>query len=241
MAFLNLIAQARAEGRAFVDEASAKRVLAAFGISVPKGIVLHSPEEIDAALAGLARPLVAKLVSPDAAHKSDIGAVMLGLASPCEAEDAFAALKLVARDHQVRFGGVLFEEMAPRGVELMIGGVIDARFGPVVMLGAGGIFVEVFRDVTTRLCPVERIDAAEMIEDLRISPLLRGIRGRPPVSQESVIDTLLAVGGAGGLLEQLQNEVSEIDINPLIAGTNGSVACDARLILHQDIHERAST
>jgi acetyl-CoA synthetase (ADP-forming) len=108
------------------------------------------------------------------------------------------------------------------------------------MFGAGGVFVEVFRDITFRICPIDAIDAAEMLDDLRIAPILRGARGRAPASEEAIVSTLLAVGGADGLLTRFQNAFSEIDINPLIVSPSGAIACDARLILSKSPHADAS-
>lgn len=229
-----MIAQSRAEGRAFVDEARAKQILATSGIRVPLGGVVFARAEIDGALAKLSLPVAAKLISPDASHKSDVGGVRLDLASAAAVGEAFDALQRAAADRNLRFEGVLIEEMAPPGQELVIGGIVDRRFGPVIMLGAGGIFVEIFRDIAFRICPIEHVDAAEMIDDLRVAPILRGMRGRIAVAEAAIIETLLAVGGENGLLLQLQGCISEIDINPLIVTTEAAFACDARLILAKE-------
>ena len=235
-----IISQCRSEGRTFVDEARAKQILRTFGVRVPRGVLVRTRSQLTDALAKLTLPVAAKLATPDVSHKSDIGGVRLGLASNAAAGDAFDALQRTAADRRLRFEGVLFEEMAPQGQELVIGGIVDRRFGPVLMFGAGGIFVEIFRDIAFRICPVDRIDAAEMIDELRIAPILRGARGRAPVSEEAIVNTLLAVGGAGGLLLQLQDAVSEIDINPLIVSANEAIACDARLILSRETHGEAA-
>jgi acetyl-CoA synthetase (ADP-forming) len=116
-------------------------------------------------------------------------------------------------------------------VELVIGGVIDSRFGPVIMLGLGGVFVEIFGDTAFRVCPIDRRDAQEMIDELRSAPLLRGARGRAPVNEERIVEALLAVGGEGSLLTELESEIAELDINPLIVSAQAAVACDARIVL----------
>ena len=228
------IAENRAGGRAFIGEAHAKRILAEAGMRVPRGEVVHARREVDGAVARLSLPVAAKLISPDALHKSDIGGVRLGLASAAAVAEAFDTLQRAATERELRFDGVLIEEMAPPGQELVIGGIVDRRFGPVIMLGAGGIFVEIFRDIAFRICPLDRLDAAEMIDDLRIAPILRGARGRVAISESAVIETLLAVGGEGGLLLRLQDWVSEIDINPLIVSADAAFACDARIILTKE-------
>lgn len=221
--------RARAQGRDVLDEPAAKRVLSAYGLAVPRGVSVApgAVPELDA----LSGPLVAKLMSPDASHKSDVGGVRLGLADAAAASAAVRELEALARGKHLRLDGVLVEEMAPAGVELVVGGVIDPRFGPVLMLGLGGVFVEIFGDTAFRVCPIDRIDAVQMIGELRAAPLLRGARGRPPVDEARIIKALLAVGGEQGLLVDLENEIAEIDINPLIVSPEAALACDARIVL----------
>lgn len=137
-------------------------------------------------------------------------------------------LERLARDKGLAFEGVLVEEMAPPGVELVIGGVMDARFGPVIMLGLGGIFVEIFGDTAFRVCPIDRIDAQEMIDELKGAPLLRGARGRKPVDEGRIVDALLKVSD---FLVESEGEIAELDINPLIVSDQGAIACDARIVL----------
>jgi acyl-CoA synthetase (NDP forming) len=113
----------------------------------------------------------------------------------------------------------------------VIGGLNDPQFGPLIMVGLGGIFVEVLQDVAFRICPIERIDAIEMLDELKGKALLDGVRGQAPVSKQALIDVLLKVGGENGLLMQLQADIAEADINPVIVSANGAVAVDARFIL----------
>jgi len=223
-----IFAQARAAGRSALDEPAAKRVLAAYGIAIPRGTTVAPG--VRPALEGLAAPFAVKLISQDASHKSDVGGVRLGLDAAAVAQ-AVREMEALASGRNLRFEGALVEEMAPAGVELVIGGVIDARFGPVLMLGLGGVFVEIFGDTAFRVCPIERRDAQEMIDELRGAPLLRGARGRKPVDEARIAEALLAVGGAGGLLVGLEHELAELDINPLIVSGQAAVACDARIVL----------
>lgn len=221
--------QARAQGRDVLDEPAAKRVLAAYGLTVPRGVTVAPGAR--PGLDGLSGPFAAKLISPDASHKSDVGGVCLGLADAAAATAAVRELETLARDKRLRLDGVLVEEMAPAGVELVVGGVLDPRFGPVLMVGLGGVFVEIFGDTAFRVCPIDRIDAVQMIGELRAAPLLRGARGRPPVDEARIIEALLAVGGEQGLLVDLENEIAEIDINPLIVSPEAALACDVRIVL----------
>jgi acetyl-CoA synthetase (ADP-forming) len=221
--------EARAAGRSALDEPAAKRTLAAYGLAVPRGVAVAPGQK--PSLAGLRGPFAAKLISADASHKSDVGGVRLGLVDASAASGAVRELERLARERKLRLEGVLVEEMAPAGVELVIGGVIDSRFGPVIMLGLGGVFVEIFGDTAFRVCPIDRRDAQEMIDELRSAPLLRGARGRAPVNEERIVEALLAVGGEGSLLTELESEIAELDINPLIVSAQAAVACDARIVL----------
>ena len=130
-----------------------------------------------------------------------------------------------------RIDGFLIEEMAPAGQEVVIGGVRDPQFGPLVMVGLGGIFVEVLADVAFRICPIDGRDAGEMLDELKGAAILKGARGRTPVRREAIVDALLRIGGAGGLLMNHADDISEADINPLIVSDQGAVAVDARFVL----------
>jgi acetyl-CoA synthetase (ADP-forming) len=220
---------ARAAGRRVLDEPAAKRVLAAYGLVVPRGITVRPGDPLR--LDGIAGPYAAKLISPDASHKSDVGGVRLGLPDAVAASAAVRELEALARGRGLALDGVLVEQMAAPGVELVIGGLVDARFGSVVMLGLGGVFVEIFGDIAFRVCPIDRHDAREMIDDLRGTPLLRGARGRAPADEARIVDALLAIGGERGLMVECDGEIAELDINPLIVSANAAVACDARIVL----------
>jgi acetyl-CoA synthetase (ADP-forming) len=228
-ALSHLFSAARAAGRSVLDEPAAKRVLLAYGLTVPRGTMVAPRGK--PILHGLNGPFAAKLISPDASHKSDVGGVRLGLADAAAAVAAVREMESLSLAKHLRLDGVLVEEMAPAGVELVIGGLIDARFGPVLMLGLGGVFVEIFGDTAFRVCPIDRRDAEDMIGELRAAPLLRGARGRAPVDEMRIVEALLAVGGEGGLLVELESELAELDINPLIVSQQAAVACDARIVL----------
>lgn len=221
--------RARASGRHVLDESASKRVLLAYGLTVPHGILV--PPGSDPALDGLSGPFAVKLVSPDAVHKSDVGGVRLGVPDAAAARAAVHDLEALARTKSLPLDGVLVEEMAPPGVELVIGGIVDPCFGPVIMLGLGGVFVEILKDTAFRVCPIDRQDAEEMIEGLRGAPLLRGARGSAPANLSCIVAALLAVGGEKGLLVEFEREISELDINPLIVSPDGAIACDARIVL----------
>ena len=197
---------------------------------MPRGVLLAPAEDPAPRLAGLRPPFALKAVSPRLLHKSDAGGVALRLADAAAvaaARDAMAARPAIIAAQPT---GYLAEEMAPPGHELVIGGTRDAKFGPVIMLGLGGIFVEVFQDVAFRLCPITPREARDMLAELRSLPVLRGARGGVVAHEAAIVATLLAVGGQDGLLLR-RPDIAELDINPLIVGAEGAVAADARVIL----------
>jgi acyl-CoA synthetase (NDP forming) len=236
---LSSMAALRASGRFALDEPAAKRVLAAFGVAVPEGALVDDADAAAAALDRLGAPVAIKLVSPDGVHKSDVGGVRLAVANAAAARIAVAELLANAVAHRVPSTGFLVERMAPPGVEVVIGGVRDARFGPIVMLGLGGVFVEIFADTAFRVCPIDEADARDMIDALKAAPLLRGARGRPPVDETALVAALLAIGGERGLMMAAREEIAEIDVNPLIVSPSGAIACDARIVLAASVDGRA--
>jgi acyl-CoA synthetase (NDP forming) len=226
-----LIEHARRAGRASLDEASGKRLLAHFGIAVPRSVVVQANEALDAKLAGLAPPFVVKVMSPQILHKSDVGGVRVRLQTVAEVSAAIEAMRRNPAIAAHSIDGFLVEEMAPAGQELVIGGLKDPQFGPLVMVGLGGIFVEVLEDIAFRICPIERIDALEMLDELKASAVLDGVRGQRPVSKDAIADVLLKIGGADGLLVTLAADIKEADLNPVICSERAAVAADARFIL----------
>jgi acyl-CoA synthetase (NDP forming) len=157
--------------------------------------------------------------------------VKVGLQTAAEVKDAINTMAAAPQIKAARIDGYLIEEMAPAGQEIVIGGLRDPYFGPLVMVGLGGIFVEVLRDVSFRICPITRIDAEEMIDELKGAAILAGARGRKPASRAAIVDAMLKVGGDNGLMMTHADDISEADINPLIVSENGAVAVDARFIL----------
>jgi acyl-CoA synthetase (NDP forming) len=225
------IAEARKQGRAALDELAGKRLLASFGVSVPKSLAVQDAAAAAAACGNLAPPLVLKVVSPDILHKSDAGGVKVGLGNAHEVEEAMRAMMKRPAIENARIDGFLLEEMAPAGLEVVVGGLRDPQFGPLVMVGLGGILVEVLADISFRICPIARLDAEEMLDELKGAALFRGARGRKPVSREAIVDVLLKVGGESGLLMTHAEDIAEADINPLIVSEHAAVAVDARFVL----------
>jgi succinyl-CoA synthetase beta subunit len=227
----DVFAEARAQGRAALDERAGKELLAGFGIAVPKSLVVHDAREAASVLSALKPPFALKVMSPDILHKSDVGGVRVGLTSAEAIVEAIGRMLAVPQIAGARRDGFLVEEMAPPGQEIVVGGVRDPQFGPLVMTGLGGVFVEVLADVVFRICPVTRLDAEEMLDELKGAALLKGVRGRPAASRAAVVDVLLKVGGADGLLMRHAADIREADINPVIVSEHAAVAVDARFVL----------
>ncbi len=227
----SLIENARREGRPALDEKDGKSCLSAFGITVPKSVVVECAADGWKACENLTPPFAVKGMSRDVLHKSDKGAVRLNLTNNDEVVTAIAEIETALRAHTKNIDGYLIEEMAAPGHELVIGGVRDPQFGPLVMIGLGGIFIEVFEDVAFGICPITESDANQMLDELKSASVLAGARGGLIADRDLIINALLAVGGASGLLMSYGADIAELDINPLIVTEKGAVAVDARVVL----------
>ena len=232
----DIIAAALRAGRKSLDEAAGKRLLGEFGIPVPNGVVVKDALEVEAAIADLTPPFAVKVMSPDILHKSDVGGVRLDLE---DAASVQAAIEEMASRMPANIQGYLVEEMAPAGREVVIGAVRDPRFGWMVMLGLGGILVEVLEDVAFCICPITERDARQMLAELRGAAILHGVRGEAAVSTDAIVEVLLQLGGEDGLLTTLGGGIAEVDLNPVIVGAKGAVAADARFILSGDTGDRS--
>jgi acyl-CoA synthetase (NDP forming) len=217
--------------RAAIDETEAKRVLARAGIPVMSERLVASAEEAAAAAAELGFPVAMKIVSPDIAHKTEIGGVLLDVPDAAEARRGYARLCAAAAEKApaARVSGVAVAPMASEGVETILGVVQDPVFGPVVMFGLGGVFVETLRDVTFRAAPFGREEALRMIGEVKGAALLRGTRGRAPADVDALADALAALSR---LAAARRDDFAAIDINPFLVRREGrgAVALDALII-----------
>lgn len=224
-----IISKALSEGRSMLLEPEAKELCSQYGIPVPEFKVAKSVNEAIRAAREIGFPVVVKIVSKDIIHKSDVGCVVVGVYSPEEVERAYERVISNALRHNPRaeIKGVLIEEMLPKGVEVAVGGIRDLEFGPAIMFGLGGIFIEVLRDVTFRVAPVSEAEAKEMIREIKGFKILQGYRGLEAVSIEALIKIIV---GASKLMVE-NEEISQLDLNPIIAWSQGAKAADARIIL----------
>lgn len=215
--------------RVAVPEHVAKGLLAGHGVPVPAGRTITEPAQLED-LADLDGPLVLKAWGPGIVHKSDLGAVDVGV-SRAGLGEAIDRMRERVRGHGLEPAGYLAEAMHPGGVELIIGVVRDATFGPVVLLGLGGTATELLGLTALRPCPLTREDAEKLIEEFPGAPLLAGARGVPSANRAALVDVLLAIAGTDGLVERLGPELAEFECNPVVVTPDGATALDARLIL----------
>jgi acyl-CoA synthetase (NDP forming) len=227
----DIIAKAKTEGRTLLTEIESKELIKQAGISVSETILATSKEEAVALSQRLGFPAVLKVASPDVVHKSDAGGVKLGLKTASQVGKAYDdILKAIRQEYpQAAIQGVSVQKMAPPGVEVIIGMSKDPQFGPVLMFGLGGILVEILKDVSFRIVPLVRRDAAEMIKEIKGYPLLEGYRGQEPADVPHLEELLLKLSD----FVEKRPEIKEIDLNPIFAYSHGSIAVDARVILEE--------
>ncbi|MFH1169768.1 MAG: acetate--CoA ligase family protein [Chloroflexota bacterium] len=232
-----IIDKARGEARTALTEIESKQLLREAGINVIDTRLAASREEAMAISRQLGFPAVLKIASPDIVHKSDAGGVRLGLENPAQAGKAYDEIVQAVRQQHPRATllGVSVQAMARAGVEVIIGMSRDVQFGPVVMFGLGGVWVEILKDVSFRITPLARRDASEMIREIKGYPLLTGYRGQPPVALSKLEDMILKVSD----FAESNPGVKELDLNPVFAYSDDAVAIDARVILEEAARGKA--
>lgn len=204
------------------DEHAVKQLLEALGVPTPRRFVCSSHAEARAALEQLTKPVVAKILAQEVSHKTELGGVQLNIADEQALTCALAKLDAIPLTSPRRY---LLEEMAPPGLELIVGGKRDASFGPTLMVGLGGILAEALRDTATRLAPVSSADASDMLDELRAAPLLAGFRNSPPLDRGALTEAIVSIGN----FLVLRPEVTELEINPLRVYPRGVLALDGLL------------
>ncbi|MDD5502346.1 MAG: acetate--CoA ligase family protein [Candidatus Thermoplasmatota archaeon] len=231
-AALDIIAAVRKEGRNALTEPEAKLVFAAYGLPIPKGKLARNVEEALKVASEVAYPVVMKIVSPEIIHKSDAGGVKVNLKTPEDVRAAYDLITANARKYNAKANihGVYVQNMAPWGTETIIGSTNDAQFGPTVMFGLGGVFVEVMKDVSFRIAPIGQKEAQTMASEIKGYKILEGTRGEKRKDINAVTE---AVSKLSQLVHDLQNEVAEVDANPVIVYEDGKglSVVDARIIL----------
>ena len=206
----------------WVLEPEAKRLLSISGIDVPKFLWAESSDKAVQFAEKIGYPVVGKLVSPKALHKSEVGGVVVGIDSVKNLEETFHRFSSFEG-----FAGMLIEEMVS-GTELIAGAKVDYQFGPVILLGMGGTAVEIYKDTTLRMAPLKEVDVESMLKGLKAHELLKGYRGSQPVNLKELIRTLMAFSS---LVMDLEGYFESIDLNPVMCSSKRCVVADARIML----------
>jgi acetyl-CoA synthetase (ADP-forming) len=224
-----IINQAKKESRKALLETEAKTICAEYGIPVTKFNLAKTPEEAAAQADQIGYPIVLKIVSPDITHKTEAGGVMVNLKNTADVTAGYKKIIENAAKYKsdAKIVGVLVQEMAPQGTEVIVGAIKDPQFGQTVMFGLGGIFVELLKDVNFRVAPLTVEDAKEMITQLKAFPLLNGYRNTPPAD----IDALAKIICSVSRIVMENPEIKELDLNPVMAYPKSAKTVDARIIL----------
>jgi len=224
-----IVATAKTQNRSFLLENEAKTIIRAYKIPVTDFAVAETEEEAVKAAERIGFPVVLKILSPDVIHKSDVGGVLVGLKTPEEVREGYQKILENVKKHkpEAHIIGVIVQEFAPAGVEVIVGSMKDPQFGPALMFGLGGIFVEILKDVSFRVAPITEYDAREMITEIKGYPLLTGARGKEPCDIDTLVSILLQVSK----LVMEHPEISQLDLNPIFSYPKGAKCVDARIIL----------
>ncbi len=222
----------RKEGRTVLTEFEAKRLLKKAGIPIVATELAKSQKEAILLSQKIGFPVVLKIVSPDVVHKSDAGGVKLNLNSVSQVKSAYGEMmkSVTPKYPDAVIHGVSVQKMVRAGAEVIVGSSKDPQFGPVIMFGLGGIFVEVLKDVSFRVVPVRQRDAEEMLKEIKGYSLLEGYRGKEPSDTSALVEIILKLSQ---FMEENQ-QVKELELNPIFAYPKGALAVDARMILEKE-------
>jgi len=225
-----IIATARKENRTFLLEPESKQLMKEIGIITTDFQVAKNSKEAIKVASEIGFPVVMKILSPQIIHKTDAGGVKLNIKSEKETEEAFKEILASAKkyDSKAEIKGVLIEKMVKPSTEIIVGVTRDPTFGPAIMFGLGGIFVELLKDVSFRIAPIKVEDAREMIHEIKALPMLQGFRGGPNVKLELIVDVLMKISK---LSIDYMDDILEIDLNPIFAYEDKILTVDARIIL----------
>lgn len=224
----DIILKAKEENR-HLYEYEAKELLKSNGLEIPSTEIAKSEEEAVKFSDAMGYPVVMKIVSPQIIHKTDAGGVKVNIKNVEEARNAYKAIIENAQkyDSNAEIHGILVTPMVPQGTEIIIGMIRDEVFGPTVMFGIGGVFVEVFKDVNFRVAPISKQDATEMIEEIKAYPLLKGVRGEKAKDIDALVNVIVKVSE----IAEKYDDIKEIDLNPVFAYEDGLAIVDARILI----------
>lgn len=232
MSKFSIFEQIKKEGRVILTEFESKKILKQAGISVVETRLAKTQKEAVSLSQKIGFPIALKIVSPDVVHKSDSGGVKLSLNNVSDVKKAYdEILKKVKKQYpDAVIHGVSVQKMVRPGTEVIVGSSKDPQFGPVIMFGLGGIFVELLKDVSFRIIPLERRDALEMIKEIKGYPLLEGYRGKEPANISALVDIILKISK---LIDE-NPHIKEMELNPIFVYRDKAVGVDARIILEKD-------
>lgn len=224
-----MIEEAKNQGRNVLTEIESKTVLNDAGIAVTETILAKTKEEAQAISKKEGFPVALKIVSNDITHKTDAGGVELNIADEAQVAEAYDKMiaSAKAKYPDAAIDGISVQKMAEKGVEVIIGMSKDPQFGPMLMFGLGGIFVELLKDVSFKIVPLREKDAKAMLSEINARPMLQGFRGSEPVNEQAIVDTLMKLSS----FIEANPEIEELDMNPLFATKDGLVAVDARIAI----------
>jgi len=224
-----IIQKALEEGRSSMLANEAQQICSLHNIPTPKAHLTSNTHEAVLKANEIGYPVALKIMSPQIIHKSDVGGVILNIRNEKELETQYEKMtnEVTGRAPSAKILGILVAKMMPSATELIIGGIRDNQFGPSIMFGIGGIFTEIYNDIAFRVAPIERIDAWNLIHELKGSRILEGARGRPPADIDSIINLLLNVSG----LMTEHDTISQLDLNPVMAYPDSVCAVDTRIII----------
>lgn len=220
----------RNQGRFVLTEPEAKKILEIAGIPITKEVLAVNADEAQEIAEKIGYPVVMKIVSPQILHKSESGGIKINLKSKASVKKSYSEIieKTNKFNPLAEIHGVLIQEMLSGGIETIIGVTTDDQFGPVIMFGVGGIFVEVMGDVTFRIVPIDKRNAFDMLEEIKGKKILEGFRGFPQIDKEKLTDIMVKLSEFSF---KFRDDIQEIDINPLYCNTGKIKAMDALIIL----------
>lgn len=224
-----IIGEFRRTEQRFLGDREVKKILSYYNIPIVREGVATTVDEAIKLSNSIGYPVVLKIISPDISHKTEAQAVKLNLRSPIEVEKACSDLLGKAQIYKpnAKVEGYLIQEMVEDGIEAIVGLHADPTFGPVIMFGLGGVWVELLKDISFRIIPIDRLDAIDMVEEIRGSRLFKGFRGNPPMDMEALYKILLSVSRLGLELE----EIREMDLNPVFLREKGALVADSRILI----------
>lgn len=219
------------EGRSLMLANEAQQICNLHHIPTPRSYMTSSSHEAVLKSKDIGFPVVLKVISPQILHKSDVGGVILNIRDEKELETQYEKLvvEIAKREPSAKVLGVSIEKMMPPSTEVIVGGMRDRQFGPSIMFGIGGIFTEIYDDVAFRVAPIDKIDASNLVHDLKGSKMLEGARGKPPADLDSIINILINVSD----LMMEHGAINQLDLNPVIVYSDGACAVDSRIIIGQ--------